>query len=156
MSRGAYFLGRYLPGTGTGPKPARVVAQDEDLVPGGVTAPVRMLAAAKEADAKTDPTRPSAELPGMVAGVASAAAVAAVLIQAARKAPVPAGLAWAAVAGAAYLAWSARLASLPKPEPTPVGNVAHDLQTPSEQWVAGVSKSPTVSTSTGRRLPVYY
>jgi hypothetical protein len=136
--------------------PARVVAQDEDQVPGGVSAPRRELALAKAQDAAVDPTRPAAELPRMVAGVASAAAVAAVLIQAARKAPVPAGLAWAAVAGAAYLAWAARQAGQPTPQKEPVGNVAHQLAAPSEQWVAGVSESPTVYTSGGRRLPVYY
>lgn len=160
MSRGTYQLGRYLPGTGPQSTPAHFEL-DETVRPGGVSvALARQKAPAAASDDDDDAPRPS--LLRDAGHVAAAALPLYVVVQVLRGAAVPRAVAWATLAVAGYGAW--RLLRSMQPEAAAASAASRpklaaqeqQLVSPSDQWVAGVSRTPTVTTATGRVLPVYY
>lgn len=157
MSRGTYQLGRYLPGTGPQSTAAHFEL-DDTVSPGGVSvALAREKAPAPASDDDDDAPRPS--LLRDAGHVAAAALPLYVVVQVLRGAAVPRAVAWATLAVAGYGAW--RLLRSMQPESAAAGRPKlaaqqQQLVSPSDQWVAGVSRTPTVTTATGRVLPVYY
>jgi hypothetical protein len=157
MSRGTYQLGRYLPGTGPQSTPARFEL-DQTLLPGGVSVQ-RERAKAPDPDDAADNAAPRPSLLRDAGHVAAAALPLYVVVQVLRGAAVPRAVAWATLAFAGYGAWRLLRSMQPEAEPPGPPKLAaqqQQLVSPSDQWVAGLSRTPTITTSTGRVLPVYY